>query len=66
MVVGMVWRYYIGHQRWAEANHPLLNFFCYIQHPDIDVRPNPEPQRGGLFPVATDFTAHRPSKRRSV
>lgn len=24
-------------QRWSAARHPLLNFFCHIHHPDIDV-----------------------------
>ncbi|QJE01406.1 hypothetical protein HH212_16315 [Massilia forsythiae] len=24
-------------QRWTAAAHPLLNFFCHIRHPDIDV-----------------------------
>jgi hypothetical protein len=24
--------------RWAEANHPLLNFFFHTHHPDIDIR----------------------------
>lgn len=26
-----------GKARWTAANHPLLNFFCYTHHPDIDV-----------------------------
>lgn len=25
-------------QRWTEAEHPLLNFFCHTHHPDINVR----------------------------
>ena len=24
-------------ERWAAAQHPLLNFFCHTHHPDIDV-----------------------------
>jgi hypothetical protein len=24
-------------ERWTAAKHPLLNFFCHIDHPDIDV-----------------------------
>ncbi len=39
-----------GHQRWMEANHPLLNFFSYTKHPDIDIVVPPEPSWGGLFP----------------
>ncbi|MCS0581564.1 hypothetical protein NX784_08165 [Massilia pinisoli] len=37
--------------RWTAAQHPLLNFFCHIDHPDIDVsgragvRP-PQPSAG--------------------
>ncbi len=26
-------------QRWTEARHPLLAFFCHTHHPDIDVGP---------------------------
>lgn len=26
-----------GHARWAAANHPLLSFFSYTNHPDIQV-----------------------------
>ena len=26
-------------QRWAEARHPMLNFFFHTHHPDIDVGP---------------------------
>ena len=38
--------------RWTAAQHPLLNFFCHIHHPDIDVsgragvRP-PQPSAAG-------------------
>lgn len=41
-----------GRQRWSDANHPLLNFFCFTHHPDIDIRPAPDSQWGGLFAVA--------------
>jgi GNAT superfamily N-acetyltransferase len=27
-------------QRWSAAKHPLLEFFCHISHPDIDVGGN--------------------------
>jgi hypothetical protein len=39
-----------GHQRWAEADHPLLNFFSYTRHPDIALQ-FPRPMHTGeLFP----------------
>ncbi len=41
-----------GHQRWVEANHPLLNFFRYTHHPDIDVRVPEETNWEGLLPSA--------------
>lgn len=42
-----------GHQRWLDAEHPLLKFFSYTNHPDIDVRTTPESVWGGRFqPVA--------------
>ncbi len=50
-----------GHQRWTEANHPLLNFFSHIHHPDIDVRPGRESPWGGLLPATPVSTASRPS-----
>ncbi len=40
-----------GHQRWTDANHPLLNFFSFTHHPDIDIRPARDSQWGGLFPA---------------
>lgn len=54
-----------GHQRWTEANHPLLNFFSYTHHPDIDIRPSRGPQWEGLFPAAPRPAA-RPLFKRSV
>lgn len=39
-----------GHQRWSEAQHPLLSFFSYTHHSDIDVQVESETQLGGLFP----------------
>jgi hypothetical protein len=39
-----------GHQRWSEAQHPLLSFFSYTDHSDIDVQVEREMQFGGLFP----------------
>lgn len=26
-----------GEARWSQAKHPLLKFFCYTDHPDIDI-----------------------------
>jgi hypothetical protein len=47
-----------GHQRWIDAGHPLLNFFCHTHHPDIDIRPPQELQWGGLFPPTTTMSGH--------
>jgi len=55
-----------GHQRWTEANHPLLNFFSYTHHPDIDIRPARESQWGGLFPAAPMGAAPGPFALRPV
>ncbi len=55
-----------GHQRWAEANHPLLNFFSHTRHPDIDVQPAPEPGWGGLFPSPSLARFTPPLGRRPV
>jgi hypothetical protein len=55
-----------GHQRWTDAKHPLLNFFSYTQHPDIDIRPGRESHRGGLFPVAAPQPLARSPKHASV
>ncbi len=41
-----------GHQRWLEAHHPLLKFFSYTHHPDIDVRSTTESVWGGMFQPA--------------
>lgn len=57
-----------GHQRWTEANHPLLNFFSYTHHPDIDIRPLRDAQWEGLFPpvVAPVPVTGRLFRRRTV
>ena len=39
-----------GHQRWAEADHPLLNFFSYTRHSDISLRFPPPRTTAELFP----------------
>jgi len=31
-----------GKSRWAQAQHPLLDFFCHTYHPDIDVLDEPD------------------------
>jgi hypothetical protein len=55
-----------GHQRWSEANHPLLNFFSYTHHPDIDIRPARDTQWEGLFPAASVPAVGRLFQRRPV
>ena len=55
-----------GHQRWSEANHPLLNFFSYTHHPDIDIRPARDTQWEGLFPAAPVPAVGRLFQRRPV
>jgi hypothetical protein len=42
-----------GHQRWAEADHPLLNFFSYTRHPDIALQFPLLMSTGELFPHAS-------------
>jgi GNAT superfamily N-acetyltransferase len=32
--------------RWKAAQHPLLNFFCYTRHPDIDIAAKTAPRPG--------------------
>ena len=49
-----------GEQRWTEADHPLLNFFCHTVHPDIDVQATPAATWGGLFPDSTVPPVARP------
>jgi len=55
-----------GEQRWTEANHPLLDFFTSVHHPDIDVRPAHEMNLGGLFPVPDLLQPTRPFIRTTV
>ena len=55
-----------GHQRWTEANHPLLNFFSYTHHPDIDIRPLRDSQWEGLFPAASVPSVGRLFRRGAV
>ena len=49
-----------GHQRWSEANHPLLNFFTQVHHPDIDIRTQERFDFGGLFPPPARLELLRP------
>ena len=39
-----------GHQRWAEADHPLLTFFSYTRHADIALKFPPPRTTRELFP----------------
>ena len=39
-----------GHQRWAEADHPMLNFFSYTRHSDIALQFSPSLPTAELFP----------------
>jgi hypothetical protein len=55
-----------GHQRWTDANHPLLNFFSFTHHPDIDIRPGRDSQWGGLFPATSPTVGSGPFRRSSV
>jgi len=49
-------------ERWTATQHPLLNFFCHTDHPDIDVR-----GRTGVRPpqpsVGRTGVAHQASER---
>ena len=55
-----------GHQRWTEANHPLLNFFSHTRHSDIDVQPPRDAGFGGLFPHSSVARFSPPLGRRPV
>lgn len=55
-----------GHQRWVEANHPMLKFFSYTRHPDIDVRPHQDSGWGELFPNPSTARFAQPLGRRPV
>lgn len=55
-----------GHQRWSDANHPMLNFFSYTNHPDIELN-MPRPAKWGeLFPHISTARYSRPLSRRPV
>lgn len=55
-----------GQARWEAANHPLLKFFCYTRHPDIDVHIEREDDWGGLFPAPSLARFTPPLGRRPV
>ena len=38
-----------GEARWSAARHPLLKFFRFTRHPDIDVAQKPRPSNKGLL-----------------
>lgn len=55
-----------GHQRWTEANHPLLNFFSYTHHPDIELKLPQQINWGELFPHPSTARFAQPLGRRPV
>ncbi|MEO8858374.1 MAG: hypothetical protein ABI343_15440 [Burkholderiaceae bacterium] len=55
-----------GHQRWSEAEHPLLNFFSYTRHPDIHLAVPPQMNWGELFPHPSTARFARPLGRHPV
>lgn len=55
-----------GHQRWTEAAHPLLNFFSYTRHPDIELQIPKEANWGELFPHPSMARFAQPLGRRPV
>lgn len=55
-----------GHQRLVDAKHPMLKFMSYTDHPDIDVRVEPESDWGGLFPAPSLARIAPPLGRRPV
>ena len=50
----------------ADANHPLLKFFSYTRHPDIDVSVRPEKPWGVLLPVPAAEVPPLPMSLRPV
>lgn len=55
-----------GHQRWTEAEHPLLKFFSHTHHPDIDVSVLEETPWGNLFPAPRPSNEIRTLSPRAV
>ncbi len=55
-----------GHQRWSDARHPLLQFFSYTEHTDVDVSVEREISFGGLFPETSQLRVSPPMGRRPV
>lgn len=55
-----------GHQRLVDAQHPMLKFMSYTNHPDIDVGMSREPAWGGLFPAPELARFTPPLGRRPV
>lgn len=41
--------------RWQAAKHPLLNFFCYTRHPDIDITAKMEAPVGHAPAISDDL-----------
>ena len=44
-----------GEARWTRAKHPLLDFFCNTDHPDIDVSQVQDIGVGHRHPLAGDW-----------
>lgn len=55
-----------GHQRWSDANHPMLNFFSYTDHPDIELNVSRAAKWGELFPRPSTARISQPLGRRPV
>lgn len=55
-----------GHQRLVEANHPMLKFMRYTDHPDIDIRGTRPAATGELFPDPSLSRMTPPLGRRPV
>ena len=55
-----------GHERLVQADHPMLKFMRFTQHPDIDVQVDRTVNWGELFPGPTMLRAVPPLGRRPV
>ncbi len=55
-----------GKQRWSDANHPLLDFFCTMAHPDINLHMPDNSDWGGLFPPPDPRLLAQSATRQSV
>ncbi len=55
-----------GHDRLVQANHPMLKFMRFTNHPDIDVQIDRNVNWGELFPAPSALRAAPPLGRRPV